>query len=139
VRAVSAAAGRLCRRVPSVARLSLSLQALGEVNDDGAAKLESCLAAIDVAALEVRERPRCAANLVQVVAGRLSALLARLPGLRGLDVYGIGSLHDFRRVRRREKAAASALPAAARPCSCSCGLRHSLTRAARSPPTQPHQ
>jgi len=102
-RAVSAAAGALGARVPTVARLSLSLQALDFLTDDKTAQLVSGLAAVDVLALEVREWPGCAANRAHVVDGRLSSLLARLPGLRELDVYGIGSLYDARRVRRREK------------------------------------
>ena len=116
---MSAAAGALGARVPSVARLSLSLQSLNLLTDDEAARLGSGLAAIDVAALEVGElcggaqRRPGATKMAQVVSGRLSSLLARLPGLRELDTYGIGSLRDASMVRRSKIAAAPTFPAAA--------------------------
>jgi hypothetical protein len=140
MRAVSAAAGALGARVPSVARLTLCLHALAALPDEEAALLESGLAAIDVAALEIGELPGDTPFYAHVAAGRLSSLLARLPGLRELDAYGIGSLHA-RRVRRHgESRSVSLTKRISHPCRC--GLRHSLTHAARSsllnpPRTQP--
>ena len=102
MRAVSEAAGALGARVPSVACLTLSLRSLESLTNDEAALLESGLAAIGVAAVEVKDWLGGAHIVPQhVAAGRLSSLLSRLPSLRGLDAYGISSLHDPWRVRRR--------------------------------------
>jgi hypothetical protein len=101
---VAASAGGLGTRVPSLARLTVSLQALDALSECETISLISGLSAMDsVEAVVVVQPPSSGVEHLFVpptADGRLSSLLARLVGLRRLDTQGISAVRDQTRVRR---------------------------------------